>query len=92
MVRHTPDQIDVFTSGPPARAHVDIALLEAEPGLSERSTPELIARMREKAAAAGCDGLVIMGVDTQTYRHGDEKKTVTGTCIVYSDPAVVAAP
>jgi hypothetical protein len=88
MVRHTVDQVDVYTSGPPARPHTDVALLEAEPGFVERSTAELIALLRENAAANGCDGLVVTGVDTQTFRGGREKKTITGTCIVYSAPAV----
>lgn len=88
MVPRSPDQVEVFTAGPPGRGHVDIAILEAEPGLSERSTADLVARMRENAAANGCDGLVVTGIDTQTFRHGDEKKTVTGTCIVWTAPEV----
>jgi hypothetical protein len=88
MVRRAPADVEIFTAGAPTRPHPDVAILEAEPGFSERSTADLVARMRENAAANGCDGLVITGVDTQTFRHGDEKKTVTGTCIVWSAPAV----
>jgi hypothetical protein len=91
MIRRSPAQVEIFTAGAPTRPHVDVALLEAEPGLSERSTADLVARLRENAAANGCDGLVITGVDTQTFRHGDEKKTVTGTCIMWTAP-IVAQP
>jgi hypothetical protein len=88
MARRSPAEVEIFTAGAPTRPHVDVAILEAEPGLSERSTADLIARMRENAAANGCDGLVVTGVDTQTFRYGDEKKTVTGTCIVWAPPTM----
>lgn len=90
MFRRPAESVELFTSGAPQRPHTDVAVMEAEPGLSERSTGELIGRMREKAAAMGCDGLVVTGVDTQLTRH-DERKTVTGTCIVYA-PTAVANP
>lgn len=84
MFRRPVESVELFTSGPPVRPHTDVAVLEAEPGLSERSTGELIGRMREKAAAQGCDGLVVTGVDTQVTHREGERKTVTGTCIVYA--------
>ena len=91
MFRRPVESVELFTSGPPVRPHTDVAVLEAEPGLSERSTGDLIARMREKAAAQGCDGLVVTGVDTQVTHRDGERKTVTGTCIVYA-PTAVANP
>ena len=84
MFRRPIESVELFTSGPPVRPHTDVAVLEAEPGLSERSTGDLIGRMREKAAAQGCDGLVVTGVDTQVSHREGERKTVTGTCIVYA--------
>jgi len=91
MFRRPVESVELFTSGAPARPHTDVAVLEAEPGLSERSTGELISRMREKAAAQGCDGLVVTGVDNQLIRGAGERKTITGTCIVYQ-PTAVANP
>ena len=91
MLRRPIDSVELFTSGAPQRPHTDVAVMEAEPGLSERSTGDLIARMRERAAEMGCDGLVVTGVDTQVIRHEGDRKTVTGTCIVYA-PTAVANP
>ena len=91
MFRRPVESVELFTSGPPTRPHTDVALLEAEPGFTERSTGELIERLREKAAAQGCDGLVVTGVDTQLIHGAGDRKTVTGTCIVYA-PTAVANP
>lgn len=90
MFRRSPESVELFTSGPPLRPHTDVAVLEAQSGLTERSTGELIGLLRDKAGAQGCDGLVVTAVETHISRY-EERKTVTGTCIVYP-PAAVASP
>lgn len=86
LAQRSPASVDLFASGPPARPHTDLAVIEAQPGVFEDSTAELIARMREQAAALGCDGLVLTAVNNQLLRHGEERTTATGTCIVYTAP------
>ncbi len=90
MFRRSPESVELFTSGPPLRPHTDVAVLEAQSGLTERSTGDLIGLLREKAGAQGCDGLVVTAVETHISRY-EERKTVTGTCIVYP-PTAVASP
>lgn len=54
--------VELFTSGPPQhRSYVDVAFLEAEQesGYSTDDTPEFLAKLRARAAAMGCDGLVV---------------------------------
>ncbi len=84
-----PETVEVFTSGPPARPHVDVSFLEIqqESKLSIDDTRELIAKLRIEAAARGCEGLVIGGV-THEPTGGDQTtslKGMTATCIVYTD-------
>src|SRR5262245_50704835 len=63
LVRHSVQSVDVFSSGRPSRPHVEVGILEAtqQTRLSVDETPEIIATLREQAAALGCDALVILG-------------------------------
>lgn len=89
--------VEVFSSGPPARAHTDVALLEARQtsGFSGDDTADFVAKLREQAAQRGCDGIVIGGVTNETIGGGhsqDNRKGLTATCIVYTtSPSTWAA-
>jgi hypothetical protein len=98
MTAGPPSLVDVYSSGPPTRAHHDVALLEVEQthGLNEQGTPLMIRRLREQAAAMGCDGIVLGG-----FRERDGaptgsswalvdpgSTTLHATCIVYRDEEV----
>src|SRR5579863_7942781 len=63
MTARTPDSVEVFTAGPPTRPRVDVAVLV------NNITTDPLGDLRRRAAALGCDGLVIDGS--------------TNTCIVY---------
>jgi hypothetical protein len=87
--------VEVFSSGPPARPHVDVAIVEVEQthSLNEQGTGLMIQRMREQAAAIGCDAIVLRGVtDHQGAQPGsgwdllDPGSTKReATCVVYDD-------
>jgi hypothetical protein len=84
------ESVEVFSSAPPARAHVDIAILEVEQDNSTDDHPSelIIQRLRERAGAMGCDA-VLLGA-TQELTHPDlvftGVRTLSATCIVYSQP------
>jgi hypothetical protein len=68
-------EVEVFTSGAPARPHTDVMLLEVHP-IIPQPLDDTIATLREEAAQRGCDGIVINGL-----RAGST--TLDGSCIVY---------
>jgi hypothetical protein len=75
--------VEMFTSGPPERGHVDVALLEVKPSMgNDDSTGGLLGQLRTRAGQMGCDGLVIGGLQA-TKRDGE---LINGTCIVYTAP------
>ena len=88
--------VEIYASGPPARPHTDIAIIEAEQthSFNEQSTQLMIRSMREQAAKIGCDAIVLGGVtDHDGARPGtaldflDPGSTKRqATCIVYEDP------
>ena len=90
--------VEVYASGPPARPHTDIAIIEAEQthSFNEQSTGLMIRRMREQAAAMGCDGIVLGGAtDHAGARPGSSLYFLDpgstrrqATCIVYEEPPV----
>jgi hypothetical protein len=94
------ESVEVLAS-PPARPHVDVALVEVEQthSLNEQGTGLMIQRMREQAAAIGCDAIVLRGVtDHQGAEPGsgwdllDPGSTKReATCIVYSDEEPVGS-
>ncbi len=96
--------VEVFTSGAPARPHVDVALLEAEEasGWSTASTGDMIGSLRARAASMGCDAVVISGATSRDpgiadkeslfVEHPRGRKGLFATCVVYSDlPPLVTA-
>jgi len=95
--------VELFTSGAPARPHVDLVLLEAEAtsGLSTDRTPEMLDELRARAAQLGCDGIVLGGMSSRDPNLGDaeawlvehprERKGLYATCIVYTAPPAFAA-
>lgn len=95
-----PASVELFTSGAPPRAHVDVAFLEAEESssFSTHRTPEMLNKLRERGAQMGCDGIVIGGLssrdpgvtDTETWLVSNPKgrKGIYATCIVYTEPPV----
>jgi hypothetical protein len=94
----SPDSVEVFTTGAPPRPHVDVALLEAEQDSSYSldDTAAMLAKLRERGAAMGCDALVFHGL--ASYREelvGDQvqsRKGVYATCIVYTTQLASAPP
>jgi hypothetical protein len=85
--------VEVFSSAPPTRPYVDVALLEAEQAKPSRAaTAALIAALRKRAAQHGCDAIVVLGLtsrDTEAFT----RKGVYATCVVYTStgaPGLVA--
>jgi hypothetical protein len=95
----SPESVEMLSSGSPARPHVDVALLEVEQthSFNEEGTGLMIRRLREQAAAMGCDAVVLGGVtDHQGAQPGsgwdllDPGSTKRqATCVVYDDPEPV---
>jgi len=90
MTARPVETVEVFTSAAPTRPHIDVAILEAKQSstLSVDRMPEIISELRKRAAAIGCDGLVINGPNNSVV--GDRHGTTTlagynGTCIAYTD-------
>lgn len=91
--RRSPEAVDLYVSGPPTEPHVDVGILEAEQesDLSLDGTQEMLAELRKAAARAGCDALYVKGIGSTTHAtllvtdHPSSVKTITGTCIRYTD-------
>ncbi len=95
------ETVQIFSSGPPQRPYIDVALLEAEQetGFSFDNTPEMLSHLRVRAAQMGCDGIVLGGVthagDVVASVATDasaSKKGITATCIVYPPQALATRP
>jgi hypothetical protein len=96
MVPRSPESVEIFTSGPPAAPHVDVALLEVEQthSYNEQGTDLMIRRLREVAAAHGCDAVSLGGVSehagapkgTALALVDRDATTRQATCIVYGTP------
>jgi hypothetical protein len=103
LAARPPMSVELFTSGPPARPYVDVALLEAEAtsSLSTDRTPEMLSALRARGAQLGCDGIVLGGMssrdpslgDAETWlvEHPRGRNGVYATCIVYTAPPMVSA-
>jgi hypothetical protein len=84
-----PEQMQVFSSAPPERPHVDVGLLTVQEGAGGTETPaSLIEALRQTGAEQGCDALML-APPTSTIRppglaYLDHPLQVySATCIVY---------
>jgi hypothetical protein len=94
-------EVQLFTSAPPARPYVDVAYLEAEQqsDMSFDDTQQFFTKLRERAGQMGCDAVVIGSPKNRnvpslfTDNGRASVDGLTATCIVYVDePDVVAKP
>jgi hypothetical protein len=89
LAARSPEQVEVYSSAPPDRPHVDIGLVVVEEGEVGANTPaELIWLLRQTAAQRGCDAIVLSppGSKSETpllsdYTHSF--KVYSATCVVY---------
>jgi hypothetical protein len=98
MVPRDPATVELFTSGPPQRAHVDVAFVEAEEesGLSTDDTSDMLRQLRERGAQLGCDAVVVGGMSSRDpgvtdaeawlVKHPKGRKGLFATCIAYTEP------
>jgi hypothetical protein len=63
MPARDPNAVEIFTTGVPKRPFVEVALIEAREGSSEE---RLFPDLRSRAAAMGCEGLVLIGSNDTT--------------------------
>ena len=107
MAPRPPGSVELYTSGPPQRAHVDVALLEVEESssLSTADTTEMMNELRNRGAQMGCDAIVLGSSSSRDPGLGDAerwlnkdargRKGFTATCIAYvpeAPPAEAAPP
>lgn len=97
MAKRSPASVEVYSSSPPARPHVEVAIIEvAEQSSSGRSLYELMDALRLAAAEQGCDAIHVTGVVSKPPQVMDssDRAGVVATCLVYTaepDPAATRA-
>ena len=102
MTPRDPMSVELITTGVPQRPFVEVAYLEAqqESEMSLDHAPDVMNKMRQRAAAMGCDALILGGgndaVVGSTFRGSGGTNTLRGyrgTCIQWNDlpPASSAA-
>ena len=98
-----PGSVEVYSSSPPTRPHVDVALLRADQtNHSSANTLKMVQELQLKAAQLGCDAIHVSGIAERAGAPPGEalalidpgSHIMTATCMVYlsSTPALVVAP
>jgi hypothetical protein len=59
------DAVDIYTAGPPPRPFVEVGIIEAQQqsAYSSGGMPRVIAELRKRAGAEGCDGVILLGAN-----------------------------
>jgi hypothetical protein len=82
MSQRPPEEVAVYSSGPPCRPHLDVGVIEAKSLTAGWQRLEsLMAMARKEAGRRGCDALVLNPV-AFTGTDGD-LRVVSGTCVVF---------
>ncbi|HTJ43671.1 MAG TPA: hypothetical protein VL463_16310 [Kofleriaceae bacterium] len=99
MAPRAPESVALFTTGHPNVPYVEVGIIQGRQSssLSFDEMPGIIAAIREDAAKAGCDAIIINGASDKVV--GDRSGTDTlegfwGACVMYMQPmsAAVTAP
>ncbi len=76
-----PASVEVYATTLPTRPHVEVGLFEIEQRTpASGGTPEMIGKLRERAARVGCDALVVSEAreriqSVTTHHHGTVQQT-----------------
>ena len=92
MQAHAADQVEIFSSAPPERPHVDVGLITVQEGEGNETPASMVDLVRRAAAEKGCDAVVLAPPSSKTDQNEilgvESHKVYSGTCLVYG----VAAP
>jgi hypothetical protein len=89
LVPRSAQSVEIYSSSPPTRPHVDVALLHADGGNLAGDTPQIVQSLAERAGQLGCDALFISGASQRPGAPGDlylfdpGSRQLLGTCIAY---------
>ena len=98
LVSRPAQSVEIYSSAPPTRPHVDVALLRADQGNYEADTPRMVQALAERAGQLGCDALFISGASERAgapgsaYLFDPGSRALLGTCIAYRPQSPNAAP
>jgi hypothetical protein len=89
----SPDEVELFSSAPPERPHVDVGLITVQEGDGDETPAALLGLLRQVAAERGCDAVVVAPPASKTaeqFPFGETRsyQVYSGTCLVYG----IAAP
>lgn len=96
LVPRSPGSVEVYSSTPPTRPHVDVALLRVHRANGfGRDTALMVQSLLELAAKSGCDALFISGAtergsDVDAFDEGSQ--SLLGTCVAYLPEGAVTLP
>ncbi|HEX4451243.1 MAG TPA: hypothetical protein VH143_10260 [Kofleriaceae bacterium] len=82
MAARAAADVELFTSGAPARPHVDVELLWIDSGV-DHGIAELLAQARLEGARHGCDGVVVGNMQIVGYDKSPDARIAIATCIAY---------
>jgi hypothetical protein len=102
MSPRAPESVEVFSATRPERPYVEVGIIEAQQAsdFSSHDMPEIVAEMRARAAAEGCDAVLITSNNDAVVGSTDDAgsgstttlKGYRGACVMYkpasSAPAV----
>jgi len=85
--------VEIYSSSPPTRPHVDVALLRADQANFGTDTPAMLRSLAERAGELGCDALFVSGASERSASRADFSIVDPGshnlfaTCIAYLPPS-----
>ena len=93
LVARPAHSVEIYSSAPPTRPHVDIALLRADQSNYATDMPAMVQALAERAGELGCDALFISGTGERPgapgkgYVFDPGSRILLGTCIAYLEAA-----
>jgi hypothetical protein len=80
------ESVEVYTSAAPPRPYTEVGVIRAH-GRGHDALEQAVQGMRAKAAAVGCDGVVVTSTSSN-----EQHAIYTGACFLYADVTSHAPP
>lgn len=81
------ESVELLTTGVPTRAYTEVGMIRAEAN-GRDGMSDAITAMREKAAAVGCDGVIVTSTGSGSYGH----VAYGGACFLYAESTTWQPP
>jgi hypothetical protein len=81
LAPHSPESVEIISVTPPSWPHRNLGILQVVRGNPFHTLDELLAALRARAAARGCDAILIISIDRREGKY--QSPSIQASCLIH---------